>query len=341
MNAWAVNLRIRDAYLDVDYDGIKGKCIVTMASGHGLPSILSIEGQGFRELEALVEETTSPAEIRSVATAVPGVKVPHSNADALTGTPQEAAVYIGAYLSGNVAAYYPDATEPDMRIDSRIFSNGHAQTDSMLVYKDKLYAGVYNGGYLLEYDPATDTEIQLIPDGLKDKYEQIRIHSLDAADDKIFFSTIPGHQALGGAIGWYDLVTGEVFAQRNVVPDQSVISIVYDEERKLLFGASSIAGGTQATLTQDQAKLLVYDVENRKVLGNFSIMSSENPNSDMVFDLAGSDVMPKYISGILFFLTAFKSAKVAYSCLVMSGYFPLMDRLSLNGIAISFLLIKD
>lgn len=311
LNSWNINLRIRDPYLDVNYDGITGKCLVTMASGHGLPSVLSLEGHGFRELEPVVEETTSPANVRSVAAAVPGVKVVHSNANALTSTPQEAAVYVGAYLSGAVAAYYPGAAAPEVRIDSQVFSNGHAQTDALLVYKNKLYAGCYSGGYLVQYDPATDEEIQMIPEGLKGEYSQLRIHGLSAGDDKIFFSSVPGDQTLGGVIGWIDLIKFEagapieeyMYVERNVVPDQSVISIAYDEERNLLFGASSTYGGTNTTdiRTQDQAKMLVYDVDNKKVLGNFSVMSSENPHSDMVFDLTGKDSqdkLPEFISGI-------------------------------------------
>lgn len=306
LNAWNINLRIRDAYLDVDFDGIKGKCIATMASGHGLPSILSIEGQGFRELEPLVEETISPATLRSVATAVAGVKVVHSDADALKGTPQEAAVYIGGYLSGNVAAYYPGAVEEELRVDSPIFTNGHAQTDSMLAYKGKLYAGCYNGGYIVQYDPVTDTDIQMIPNGLKEDYYQIRIHGLSAGDDKIFFSTIPGDQTLGGAIGWIDIPKFEagapveeyLYVERNVIFEQAITSIVYDEERNILFGSSSTSGGTNTTPTQEEGLLLAYDVDNKKVLGTFSVRAEANPNSDMVWDLNAGAAMPAYLGGI-------------------------------------------
>lgn len=310
LNAWNINLRIRDAYLDVDFDGIKGKVIATMASGHGLPSILSIEGHGFREMEPLVEETISPATLRSVAAAVPGVKVVHSDADPLKGTPQEAAVYIGGYLSGNVAAYYPGAVEAELRVDSPIFTNGHAQTDSMLVYKGKVYAGCYNGGYIVQYDPATDTDVQMIPDGLKEKYKQIRIHGLSAGDDKIFFSTIPGDKEIGGAIGWIDIPKFEagapieeyMYVERNVVVDQSVTSIAYDEERNILFGSSSIYGGTNTSdrLTQEEGLLLAYDVDNKKVLGTFSVRAEANPNSDMIWDMSedGKATMPEYLGGI-------------------------------------------
>ena len=307
LNAWNINLRIRDPYMDVNYDGIKGKCVVTMASGHGLPSILSIEGQGFREMEALVEETTSPATLRSVATAVAGVKVHHSKDEFQSAAAQEAAVYIGGYLSGNVAAYYPGADE-EYRVDSPIFSNGHAQTDSMLVYKDKLYAGCYNGGYVVQYDPATDIELQMIPDGLKGQWEQARVHGLSAGDDKIFFSTIPGDQTLGGVIGWIDIPKFEagapieeyMYVERNVVFEQAVTSIVYDEERNILFGSSSCSGGTNTTASQEEGLLLAYDVDNKKVLGTFSVRAGANPNSDMVWDMSenGKAVMPWYLGGI-------------------------------------------
>lgn len=304
LTAIAVNLRIRDPYVNMSYEGVSGECMLTMASSGAMPTLMSLEGKGFVQLETLVEEATSPATIRSIYPGIPGLEVidpeKMESEDVLEKTAAEVAVYIGAYLSGGVGRYSPDLEEAD-QLENRVFSNGHAQTDSLTIYKNKVYAGCYSGGYLVEFDPVTGEVRQLIPDGLKDApYEQARIHSLSGGDDKIFFSTVPANTGgkLGGCIGWYDLITGELYVERNVVQDQILISIHYDEKTGLLYGASSISGGTGSTPTQEEAVILVYDTKTKTKLGEFSVRAGVNPNSDMVFDLEAGAKVPEYIAGI-------------------------------------------
>ncbi len=234
----------------------------------GPSSVTTIKGPADNtvNLGGLLEGAFSTFTARSMAPGVPGTGV---------------AVYVGAYLSSAVGSYSPGAKEP---INASAFSNGHAQTDNMIVYKDKIYAGVYSGGYLIEYDPKTGQVRELIP-GLKEDYGQLRIHGLAAGDNKIFFSTIPEDQALGGCIGWYDLAKNTWYCERNVVKDQAVITLAYDEDKDILYGGTTIRGGTNSTPTADQAVLMAYDVNAKKVLATTTVGS-----------LTGDK--PRYISGI-------------------------------------------
>ncbi len=268
------NLRVRDPYVTVG----SSKFLLTLSS-RATPYLLRLEGSdSVPSMAGLTTGAVSTWTARSIGPGVPGTDV---------------AVYVGGYLTGSVASYTPGAAEP---INSTVFSNGHAQTDSLMVYNGKVYGGAYYGGYLFEYDPATDTLTELIH-GLGTQYNQIRIHALAAGDNKIFFSTVPKGQVLGGAIGWYDLTTDTYTVKENVVPDQIVISLVYDEEANILYGSTSTSGGTDTTPTQDEAFLMVYDIANETLLGNFSVRSSANPNSDMVFDTDNGE-LPRYIDGI-------------------------------------------
>ena len=190
-------------------------------------------------------------------------------------------VYVGAYLNPSVSSYTPGAEHP---IDHSVFSNGHAQTDNMITYNGKIYGGAYSGGYLFEYDPATGNFRELIK-GLKADYEQLRIHGLAAGDNKIFFSSIPGDQELGGCIGWYDLGSDTWHCERNTITDQAVITLAYDEERDILFGGSTIRGGTNVSPKAEQAVLFAYDVNSKKVLDQTTVGS-----------LTGDK--PRYVSGI-------------------------------------------
>lgn len=240
------NLRMRDGYFTY------GSSEFILTFGPTGCSIHRISGSDMHpDHSQLLEGAYSTYSGRSITPGTPGSGV---------------SVYIGGYLTPSVTSYSPNEEEPL----TFAFNNGHAQTDSLLTYDGYIYAGCYNGAFLVEYDPSTGIYNELIK-GLKDEYEQIRIHGLAAGDNKIFFSTIPADQTYGGCIGWYDLMTGEVYCERNVVKDQSVLGIVYDEETDILYGATTVRGGTNADGKADCAVIMAYDVSERKVLGHFDV----------------------------------------------------------------------
>lgn len=240
------NLRMRDGYFTYGSSEFILTFGPSSASGHRISG--DNMGPAYNELFTGAYSTYSG---RSITPGLPGSGV---------------SVYIGGYLTPNVTSYSPGEEDP-LVVE---FSNTHAQTDSLLTYDGKVYAGCYSGAFLMEYDPATGIALELVH-GLKDEYEQLRIHGLAAGDDKIFFSTVPADQTYGGCIGWYDLMTGDVYVERNVVKDQSVLGIVYDEETDILYGATTVRGGTNADGKADCAVIMAYDVANRKVLGQFDV----------------------------------------------------------------------
>lgn len=293
-----VNLRIKNPYLEVENGQLTGKCIITMASGGAQPILMSLEGKGYIYLDELVEEATSPATTRSIGPGVKGLLVKNHKADTIIDAVPEAevAVYVGGYLCAFVGSYAPGLDQAS-RLDSNVFVNNHAQTDCLIEHNGKIYGGAYGGAYLFEYDPATDTFRELITNLYKD-YKQMRIHCVVGNGDKIFFSTVPTAQILGGAIGWYDLKTNKATIIPEPVEDQTIISLAYDEKEQLLYCATSIEGGTQTVPTKSEALIMVYDVANNKKLGEFSVRAGTNPSSDMIFNLSGTDQIPTYIAGV-------------------------------------------
>ena len=302
-----LNLRLRNPWLEnVDYDGMTGEAIFTMAAGGATPTLMSIEGYGFRQFPAMIEGAISPASVRTIIAGIPGVekhKV-YSNGTTSLDT-SEVAVYVGGFLTPTINAYGPDMEEEEDRIFKGL-SNGHAQTDAAMIYKDKIYFGCYSGGFIVEYDPATEEIRDLIPNGLYKSYNQVRLHALAAGDDKIFFGTIPTTGVLGGVVGWVDLVkfnAGAPVEEYLTVIDKpmgelTVIDLVYDEKTGYLYGAGSTKVGQNTDVNAEEALVLVYDVRNNKKLGEFSCLSSQNPNSDMVWNFEAGDKLPYYIAGV-------------------------------------------
>ncbi len=266
-------LVIRNAFLTGQSD-----CMAVMISGK-TPAVLDIKKGTTQRCPDLVTEGKSYQEMQSICTGIAG-----------TG----ATIYLGGFLTPRVGSYTMYADDP---MNSQMISHGNSQTDNMITYKGKLYLGCYTGAHLVEYDPATNAVTELVSD-IQANYEQTRLHGLTAGDDKIFFSTIPNTLELGGVVGWYDLKTRQTTVIRNLVPDQSIISLAYDENTKLLYGASSISGGLDSKATQTEAMLMVYDVQEKKLLGNFSVRNEANPNSELAFRMENGDKIPTYIAGI-------------------------------------------
>lgn len=293
-----LNLRLRNPWLEnVSYGRVTGQAIFTMAAGGATPTLMSIEGCGFEQFPEMIEGAISPASVRTVISGIPGVLKNKVYSDGTMSLGQsEVAVYVGGFLTPQINAYGPDMEEEADRI-FKGFSNGHAQTDAGIVYKNKIYVGAYSGGFLVEYDPVTDEVKDLIPNGLN-HLGQVRLHGLAAGDDKIFFSTIPKTGILGGVVGWVDLPTGEVTVIEKPLGELSVISLVYDEKTGLLYGAGSTKVGQNTDVNAEEALMLVYDVKNNKKLGEFSCLSAKNPYSDMVWNFEAGDKLPYYIAGI-------------------------------------------
>ncbi|MDO4717575.1 MAG: hypothetical protein Q4B08_08430 [Propionibacteriaceae bacterium] len=74
---------------------------------------------------------------------------------------------------------------------------------------------------------------------------------------KLAIGTIPGKEQNGGALSLWDPKTGKSTVKRNLVPGQSIISLVGHGNR--LVGGSSNTGGTGATPTPGVGQVFTYD----------------------------------------------------------------------------------
>ncbi|WNQ11396.1 dockerin type I domain-containing protein [Paenibacillus aurantius] len=169
-------------------------------------------------------------------------------------------------MQASKAAAYDIATNT-----STLFPMG--QAGAVVPYGNKLYFGVYPGGDVWEYD------LSLPADSTNPKKmfivgnEQDRIGAKAIGGGKIYFGSIATYGALGGAIISFDPddpnagSNFEVF--RNVVQDQSVISLVYHDG--LLYGSTSINGGVASDPVAEEAKLFVWDPVTKQKLREVSL----------------------------------------------------------------------
>ncbi|MDO4783513.1 MAG: hypothetical protein Q3997_00260 [Propionibacteriaceae bacterium] len=88
-------------------------------------------------------------------------------------------------------------------------------------------------------------------------HSQERPVALAEADGKLAIGTIPGKEQNGGALSLWDPRSGKTTVKRNLIPGQSVISLVGHGKR--LVGGSSNTGGTGAKPTPGVGQIFTYD----------------------------------------------------------------------------------
>ncbi|WP_409346258.1 S-layer homology domain-containing protein [Paenibacillus sp. MBLB4367] len=179
----------------------------------------------------------------------------------------DGSIYTSGYLQGNLGKFTPSSGE------SRYF-NGIGQGEGMTATSDRLFIGAYPDAKIYEYDlnkpwnrtnpeqlnPKPIFSMTYNPD-IPGYTLQDRPFAMAAAEElnKLFVGTVPKNSLLGGALAVYDYaLRSEPDIYWNIVPDQSILSLVYKDG--LLYGGTSIHGGQGGTPKATEAKLFVWDV---------------------------------------------------------------------------------
>lgn len=143
------------------------------------------------------------------------------------------------------------------------------QADSIYPLGDKMYFGVYPEGALYAFDrnvaPGTNNPKRVFELG----EDQERLVNMASAEGKLYIATIPTYGTLGGSMTVYDPATGTGTVHRNVVQNQSVLSLAYHDGK--IFGSTTIRGGLGSVPTEAEAKIFVWDVAGDRKIAEFPL----------------------------------------------------------------------
>jgi|GEM_PF-1251018 len=169
-------------------------------------------------------------------------------------------MYIAGYMSG-FASYDPVTGAVSE-------SSTLGQIESSAVRGDKMILGAYAGARILEYDPSQPFS-KTNPRELFNlrEYGQDRPFAMDydPVTDTLAVGTVPNTTSLQGALAVYHFQTGELEVYKNIVPNQSIISLVFHEG--LIYAGTTVYGGLGTSgPSETNAKLFIFDpVEKKKV----------------------------------------------------------------------------
>lgn len=180
------------------------------------------------------------------------------------GVGPDGAVYMTAYLSsGAMSRIDPETQEVE-------YGRGPKQGDAIITHQDQLVvssypgAGVHMGSIDEGWGWSAMTQVLQLERG--SPHYQDRIFALESAGERVAVGSVPDYGRLGGALTLVNPETGDYEFYRNVVKDQSIVSLAYDDG--LIYGGSSIHGGIDSTPTADEAELFIWDVEAGELIAS-------------------------------------------------------------------------
>ncbi len=173
-------------------------------------------------------------------------------------------LYIGEYMGTKAAA---------MDISTGAVELFHmAQPEGATVLGDKIYFGNYTGSTLYILDTTKKYYRNNTPND-PDNNPRIwgstgahmdRPFAMESCGDKVAMGGIPDYGHLGGALTIYDPETDKCDVYEGLVKDQSFIDMAYHDGK--LYLTTTVSGGLGSFPTQSQAKVLIFDMETRKVI---------------------------------------------------------------------------
>lgn len=140
------------------------------------------------------------------------------------------------------------------------------QVESSAIRGSTMLIGAYAGARILEYDPGQPWSASN-PQQLFDlrAHGQDRPFAMAYAEDRdaLFVGTVPNSTSLQGALAMYDFATEKLDVFRNIVPNQSIVSMAYKDG--LLYVGTTVYGGLGTSgPTETNAKLFIFDPSTKQ-----------------------------------------------------------------------------
>lgn len=230
-------------WMKLNEPGFKGKSLVSMRYNGSYWAFNPSSGKS-KSVEAEIDG--QPIDIQSIG------RGPDGN------------IYTSGYLSGGFSKY---------SLEDQEFTRfrGFGQAENMISTDQYLYLGVYTGGVIYQYDPTKpyDHDPVNVPKATNPKAlfslksnGQDRPFGFAKGDGNVYIGTVPDYGMLGGALTVLNEGTGQYDVHRNIVNNQSVISLSYLDG--LVYGGTSVFGGLGVSPLESEAKLFAYDPKTKE-----------------------------------------------------------------------------
>lgn len=174
-------------------------------------------------------------------------------------------LYGSGMKPGNIFTYDMQTGEID---DLGVLTRGRVQAYDILAHQDRLFMTSYTGGFIDVFDiDENGRPYNVKPVAhLHSLAKQERLLELQPAPDGfIYIPTVPIKGYLGGTLVRLDPETLEVEVFKDIVPNQSLMSVTVVPETGELLLTSSVQGGTSAKPTEKESVIVLWDPVRKEV----------------------------------------------------------------------------
>ena len=176
---------------------------------------------------------------------------------------------------------------------------------SVLEHEHKLYLCYYGGAVMNLYDPArpvwkfgSSADCNPISfGGIGDGHLRPRA-MIRGPSGLIYIGSEPPYGELGGAMGvWDPRQNRTVENYRNLVPNQSIVSLAWEPKSGLIFGGSAVYGGGGTRPVEKEAKFFAFDPQKKQKVFEAALVPGavKYPATvaaqDKVFTTAGNQLL--------------------------------------------------
>ncbi len=225
-------------------------------------------------------------------------------------------IYGSTDMSAHLLRFDPDSSHIE-----NVGLVGQGEVYSFLSHNNRLLMGTYVCEAPLEsYDPAKpfksgDNPVLV---NFEESNQSWRPMAMCAgADGLVYVGAVPGYGLLGGPLVTWDTSSNHVKQYKEVVPDQSVVSLA--AAGNLIAGGCAVSGGGGSHATQKSAALFLWDPQQEKKVFETSPVSGASGITDLttvegklfgladstlfVFDIASRQVVythPESVSDVVY-----------------------------------------
>ncbi|MCD7032965.1 Ig-like domain-containing protein [Metabacillus sp. GX 13764] len=167
-------------------------------------------------------------------------------------------IYSSGFIGGDLGIFNPLTGKTQQE-------TGLGQAEGMTSVGSRMFFGIYPRARIFSYDTSlpwnrkTNLKELFNLHGENEQNRPVAMISLPERNE-IFAGTIPDYGKIGGSLSSYSLTTGKVTINRNIVENQSIISLA--EYNGMVYAGSSIFGGTGSDPVAKEAKLIGYDASS-------------------------------------------------------------------------------
>ncbi|HEY5909010.1 MAG TPA: hypothetical protein VJA21_00245 [Verrucomicrobiae bacterium] len=174
--------------------------------------------------------------------------------------------------------------DPLANLSERLGAMPGGEVYSMLEHEQKLYLCYYGGAVMNLYDPAkpfwkfgTGPGANPVSfGGIGDGHLRPRA-MVYGPRGLIYIGSEPPYGELGGAIGVWDPRQNRTIENyRNVVTNQSIVSLAWEPESGLIFGGSGNFGGGGTRPVEKEARFVAFDPEKKVKVFEASLAAGAN-----------------------------------------------------------------